>query len=166
MLVTYLCRVTAACALSLPFCLASASAQTVTNKDLSADAAITIATAALAKCKADGYKVSTVVIGRFGEIIVQVRGDGAGPHTMDFAFKKAYTARTSRVASGEMEERLKNNPQIGTQYLPGFTTSRGALPIKIGDDVAGAAGVSGAPGGEKDEACVQTGLDKAADQLK
>ena len=42
----------------------------------------------------------------------------------------------------------------------------GALPIKIGDDVIGAAGVSGAPGGEKDEACVKAGLDKVADQLK
>jgi uncharacterized protein GlcG (DUF336 family) len=55
---------------------------------------------------------------------------------------------------------------MGAQYLTGFTTARGALPIMIGDDVAGAAGVSGAPGGEKDEACVQTGLDKVKDQLK
>jgi uncharacterized protein GlcG (DUF336 family) len=65
-----------------------------------------------------------------------------------------------------MEERLKKNPQMGAQYLTGFTTARGALPIKVGEEVIGAAGVSGAPGGEKDEACVQAALDKAADQLK
>jgi len=85
---------------------------------------------------------------------------------MDNSFKKAYTARTFRIPSGEMAERLKKTPQLGAIYLPNITTARGALPIKIGDDTVGAAGVSGAPGGEKDEACVKTGLDKVADQLK
>ena len=33
-------------------------------------------------------------------------------------------------------------------------------------EVIGAAGASGAPGGEKDEACVKAGIDKVADQLK
>jgi uncharacterized protein GlcG (DUF336 family) len=151
----------AACALAMP-----ALAQTIANKDISVDAAVTIATAAMADCKAKGYKVSATVVGRTGEVILQLRGDGTGPHTMENSFKKAFTARTFRIPSGEMEKRLKDNPQMGAQYLTGFTTARGALPIKIGDDVVGAAGVSGAPGGEKDEACVQTGLDKVKDQLK
>ena len=150
-----------ACALAAP-----ASAQTMAHKDLSIDAAVTIATTAMADCKAKGYKVSATVVGRNGEVMLQLRGDDTGPHTMENSFKKAFTARTFRIASGEMEKRLKDNPQMGAQYLTGFTTARGALPIKIGDDVVGAAGVSGAPGGEKDEACVQTGLDKVKDQLK
>jgi uncharacterized protein GlcG (DUF336 family) len=151
----------AACVLTVP-----ASAQTIAHKDISVDAALTIATTAMADCKAKGYRVSTAVVGRNGEIIVHLRGDSTNPHTMENAFKKAFTARTFRIASGEMEERLKKNPQMGAQYLTGFTTGRGALPIKIGDDVVGAAGASGAPGGEKDEACIKTGLDKIADQLK
>ena len=149
------------CALAAP-----ALSQTLNNKDISADIAVTVATTAMADCKAKGYKVSAVVVGRVGEIIVQVRGDGTGPHTMENAFKKAFTARTFKIASGEMEKRLKDNPQMGAQFLTGFTTARGGLPIKIGEDVVGAAAVSGAPGGEKDEACVQTGLDKVRDQLK
>jgi uncharacterized protein GlcG (DUF336 family) len=150
-----------ACALA-----ASASAQTMARKDLSIDGAVTIATTAMADCKAKGFKVSATVVGRTGEVLVQLRGDGTGPHTMENSFKKAFTARTFSIPSGDMEKRLKDNPQMGAQYLTGFTTGRGALPIKIGDDVIGAAGVSGAPGGEKDEACVQTGLDKVKDQLK
>jgi uncharacterized protein GlcG (DUF336 family) len=145
---------------------APASAQTIAHKDISVEAAITIATTAMADCKAKGYRVSTAVVGRAGEIIVHLRGDGAGPHTMENAYKKAFTARTFRIPSGDMEDRLKKNPQMGAQYLTGFTTGRGALPIKIGDEVVGAAAASGAPGGEKDEACVKTGLDKIADQLK
>ena len=143
-----------------------AFAQTMTGKELTAEAAVTIATTAMADCKAKGYKVSATIVGRVGEVIAQIRGDGTGPHTMENSFKKAFTARTFRIPSGEMEERLKKNPQMGAQYLTGFTTARGALPIKVGDEVIGAAGVSGAPGGEKDEACVQTGLDKVKDQLK
>ena len=151
----------AACALAAP-----ASAQTIARKDLSVDAAVIIATTAMADCKAKGWPVSVAVVGRNGELLVHLRGDGTGPHTMENSFKKAFTSRTFRTASGEMEERLKKNPQMGAQYLTGFTTGRGALPIKIGDEVVGAAGASGAPGGEKDEACIQTGLDKIQDQLK
>ena len=149
------------CALATP-----GLAQTLINKDITADIAVTIATTAMADCKAKGYKVSAVVVGRVGEIIVQIRGDGTGPHTMENAFKKAFTSRTFRIPSGEMEKRLKDNPQMGAQFLTGFTTARGGLPIKIDEDVVGAAAVSGAPGGEKDEACVQTGLDKVKDELK
>src|SRR5260370_8568685 len=144
----------------------SASAQLAVHKDLTANIAVTIAQTAIATCTANGYKVSATILGRNGEVIVQIRGDGTGPHTMENSFKKAYTARTFRIPSGEMEDRLKKNPAMGAQYLTGFTTARGALPIMVGEDVVGAAGVSGAPGGEKDEACVKAGLDKVADQLK
>ena len=145
---------------------APASAQTVAHKDLSIDAAVTIATTAMADCKAKGYLVSATVVGRNGEVMLQLRGDGTGPHTMENSFKKAFTARTFRIPSGDMEKRLKDNPQMGAQWLTGFTTGRGALPIKIGEEVVGAVGVSGAPGGDKDEACVQVGIDKVKDQLK
>lgn len=143
-----------------------ASAQTIARKDLSIDGAVVIATTAMADCKAKGWPVSVTVVGRNGETVAQLRGDGTGPHTMENSWKKAFTSRTFRIPSGEMEKRLKDNPQMGAQYLTGFTTGRGALPIKIGDEVVGAAGASGAPGGEKDEACIQTGLDKVKDLLK
>ena len=143
-----------------------ASAQTITHKDISVDAAVIIATTAMADCKAKGWPVSVAVVGRAGELLVHIRGDGAGPHTMDNSFRKAYTARTTRQPSGELAKRLKADPQLSLVTLPNMVAAQGALPIKIGDDVIGAAGASGAPGGEKDEACIQTGLDKVKDQLK
>ena len=145
---------------------APAGADLLNQKSLSAAIAITIATTAIETCKANGYSVSATVVGRIGELIVQIRGDGTGPHTMENSFKKAFTSRTFRIPSGEMEERMKKNPAMGAQFLTGFTTSRGALPIKFGEEVIGAARVSGAPGGEKDEVCVKAGIDKIASQLK
>jgi uncharacterized protein GlcG (DUF336 family) len=85
---------------------------------------------------------------------------------MDNSYRKSYTARTTRQPSGEMAKRLKADPQLSLVTLPNVVAAQGALPIKIGEDTIGAAGASGAPGGEKDEACIQTGLDKVKDQLK
>jgi uncharacterized protein GlcG (DUF336 family) len=141
-------------------------AQTLSRKDISAEAAMTIAATAIATCKANGYRISVAVVGRVGELILHVRGDGTGPHTMDNSFRKAYTARTFRSPSGDLVKRLKDNPQLSLVTLPNVVAGQGALPIKVGDDVVGAAGASGAPGGEKDEACIKAGLDKIADQLK
>ena len=44
--------------------------------------------------------------------------------------------------------------------------AQGGLPIVVGGDVIGTIAVSGAPGGDKDEACARAGLDKAASTLK
>jgi uncharacterized protein GlcG (DUF336 family) len=136
------------------------------RKDLSLATALTIATTGAEMCKGQGYTVSVTVVGRNGEIIVQLRGDNAPPHTIENSFKKAYTSRTFRVPSGEMAKRLKDNPTAAFVFLSNVAAAQGALPIKIGEDTIGAAGISGAPGGEKDEACVKAGLDKVADALK
>jgi uncharacterized protein GlcG (DUF336 family) len=145
---------------------APASAQLLSHKDLSLATALTIATTAAETCKAQGYRVSVTILGREGQVIVQLRGDEAPPHTIENSQKKAYTSRTFRIPSGEFVQRVKDNPTTGAVHLTGIVAAQGALPIKVGDEVIGAAGVSGAPGGERDEACVKAGLDKVADQLK
>ena len=144
----------------------TASAQLLARKDLSMATSLTIAQTAIATCNTNGYRVSATVVGRNGEVLVQIRGDGTGPHTMENSFRKAYTSRTFRIPSGEMTKRLKDNPTLGTVHLSNIIALAGALQIKIGEETIGAIGVSGAPGGEKDEVCAQAGIDKVADQLK
>jgi len=143
-----------------------AVAQLLTQKSLSAGMAMTIAQTALDTCTKQGYRVSVHVLGRNGEVLVALHGDDAPPHTMENSQRKAYTARTFRISSGEFAQRVKDNPTSGAVHLTGIVAAQGALPIKVGDEVIGAVGVSGAPGGEKDEACAKTGIDKVADQLK
>jgi uncharacterized protein GlcG (DUF336 family) len=145
---------------------APADAQLLARKDLSLAAALTIATTAADLCKSQGYTVSVTVVGRNGEAILQMRGDNAPPHTVENSFRKAYSARTFRVPSGELVQRVKDNPTAPFVHLSNVVAAQGALPIKAGDDVIGAVGVSGAPGGEKDEVCAKAGIDKAADTLK
>jgi len=144
----------------------AANAQLVARKDISSAMAMTMAETAIATCKTNGYNVSANVVGRNGEIIVAMRGDNTGPHTLENSMKKAYTARAQRRSSGDFGDSIKDNFTAGALHLSNIVTARGALPIKIGEDTIGAIGVSGAPGGEKDEACAKAGIDKVADQLK
>ncbi len=148
---------------------APAQAQVLTEKNVSTGIAMAIAHAALESCEKSGFKVSVTVVDRSGQVKLQVRGDGANPHTFENSYRKAYTAKTIRASSAEFVKRFNdpNNPSAKAQAtLPGFIALAGALPIKIGDDIIGAVGVSGAPGGDKDEVCSQAGIDKVADQLK
>lgn len=143
----------------------AANAQLVTHKDITAAMAITMAETAIATCKANGYAVSANVVGRQGEVIVAMRGDATGPHTLENSMKKAYTARAFRRSSGDFADGIKSYT-AGALRLTNIVPARGALPIVVGEDVIGAIGVSGAPGGEKDEACAKAGIDKVADELK
>ena len=88
--------VVSACVMSLP-----ASAQLLNQKSISAAMATTMAQTALDTCKTNGFAVSVTVVGRAGEVLVQIRGDGAGPHTVENSFRKAYTSRTFRTSSAE-----------------------------------------------------------------
>jgi len=144
----------------------SANAQLVARKDLSAAMALTMAETAIATCKTNGFNVSANVVGRNGEVIVAMRGDNTGPHTLENSMKKAYTARAQRRSSGDFGDSLKDNFTAGALHLSNIVTARGALPIKVGEDTIGAIGVSGAPGGDKDEACAKAGIDKVAADLK
>jgi uncharacterized protein GlcG (DUF336 family) len=145
---------------------APAQAQLLTHKDLSLAVAMTIAETAMEKCTAEGYGVSVVVVDRAGDTIVALRGDKAAPHTMENARRKAYTARVFRMPTSQYAEKYAENDTVVRQQvtLPSIIAIAGGLPIKVGDDVIGGAGVSGTPG--VDEPCVQAGLDKVADQLK
>lgn len=141
-------------------------AQLVTHKDLSVTTAVTIAQTAIQTCKTQGYNVSAHVIGRSGEVLVAMRGDDTGPHTLENSFKKAWTARAQRAPSVAFANAVKMNPTVGALHLTNMVPAQGGLPIMVGDDVIGAVGVSGAPGGDKDEACAKAGLDKVASDLR
>jgi uncharacterized protein GlcG (DUF336 family) len=143
-----------------------ANAQLLARKDLSVAIAKTIAETALASCVEKGFACSVVVVDRSGETVVALRGDNAGPHTLENARRKAYTARSFGQSTTEYAKKFADNDPVVRQQvtLPNVIAIPGGLPIKLGKEVIGGAGVSGTPG--VDEPCVQAGLDKVADQLK
>jgi len=142
-----------------------AHAQLITHRDLSYAMALTMASGALDACKARGYPVSVVVVDRGGDTMVALKADGAGPHTMENARRKAYTARTFRMTTQQFIEDMKTRPARREQTtLPGVIAINGGVPIKVGDDTIGGIGLSGSPG--VDEECVNAGIEKVKPQLK
>src|SRR6266852_4817254 len=98
---TFKGQVLAAVALTVA-CIASASAQApLSEKNVSMKMALAIIEGTLEQCTKDGYKVSVVIVDNAGLVRASLRGDGTNPHTMEFARKKAYTARTRGQTSLE-----------------------------------------------------------------
>lgn len=126
------------------------------------------AEAALAACEKQGYHVSVAVVDRAGLVRTLLRGDSAGPHTLDSSSRKAYTAASLGRPTGELVKAISGNPaNEGLRNMnEKILILAGGLPVKAGDEVVGGIGVGGAPGGEKDEVCAQIGLDKIEDRLK
>jgi uncharacterized protein GlcG (DUF336 family) len=145
---------------------APAQAQLLTHRDLSYPLAKAIAEGAVAACAAKTYAVTAVVVDRDGEEIIMLRADGASPTTMENARRKAFTATSYHIATSEYAKRYASgNPVVQQQVtLPGIIAIPGGVPIKVGNDVVGAVGVSGSPG--VDEDCVNAALTQVADQLK
>ena len=154
-------RIATAAALS-----SSALAQgVVTQKSISLPMAQTIANGAIAKCQSMGFKISVSVLDRGGLALAMLRDEGAGLQTVESSDRKAYTALTFRQPSAAIVKRILNEPAVaGFKEYTRVIALAGGLPIKAGDDVIGAVGVSGSPG--KDDDCAQAGIDKVADQLK
>jgi uncharacterized protein GlcG (DUF336 family) len=124
------------------------------------------ATAAIAACTSQGYRETAVVVDADGVERVLLRGDGTGSHTINSAFRKAFTAATFGRATSAWKEAVAQNPETANmQRIDNILFAGGGLPIRAGSDLVGAIGASGAPGFDKDEACAQAGIDKIKDRL-
>ena len=134
-----------ACLLAAPL---PAGAALIMRKDLSHEMALAVAEGAMQACLAKGYATSAVVVDRDGETLVAMRGDGAGPHTVENARRKAYTANTFKQPTAEYAKKLLDPGSVAHQQvtLPSIIAIDGGVPIKVGNDVIGAAGLSGSPG--------------------
>jgi uncharacterized protein GlcG (DUF336 family) len=148
----------------------SAGAQVLSEKNISIKMALTIAETALAEC---GDRVSVAIVDRTGRLKVFLQGDGAAPHNLELARRKAYTAETFGRTSLEWAQRSEAGASGTGQNLQGqralsdVIPLQGGVPIKVGDVTIGGIGLSGAPkGGPQEEACGKAGVDKVADQLK
>lgn len=136
------------------------------EKNVSMAMAMAIIQGTLDQCKADGYKVSVTVVDKAGNVAAQIRGDGTSPHTMEYSRLKAYTARTRGMTSGDFAKQTEDPKMAYLRQIPNTVYAAGGVPIKVGNEVIGAAAASGAPGGDKDEVCVNAGIAKVADALK
>ena len=145
---------------------ASAFAQGLpTQKIVTVDVAHTLVQEAIAKCRADGYKVTATVVDSANVVKALLRDDGARGATVEIGRMKANSVIANGRASGPPPN-LPPGAPVPPPLLPGTTNAIGGLPIMVGDQLVGAISVSGAPGGDKDASCAKAALNKVADKLK
>jgi len=131
--------------------------------------ALEAAQVAIAACKANGYNTTALIVDTANVPIVLLTGDGASPRTPAVAAGKTAITVKYKVASGVIVQRISTDAALKAEVEgnPEIRQARrGALPLMAGGELIGAFAVSGAPGGDKDEACAQAGIDKIASRLK
>jgi uncharacterized protein GlcG (DUF336 family) len=144
-----------------------APAQTLPTHRIPAALAVEAATETVAACARQGYRETAVVLDADGQIIVALRGDGAGIHTLDSAHDKAYTAVSFKNDTLALASRAKGEDSIAPlAKLPHVLFFGGGVVIKLNGEVIGSIGASGAPGGNLDDNCAKAGLNKIRDRLK
>jgi uncharacterized protein GlcG (DUF336 family) len=138
-----------------------------TERNMSLELANQIAAATVAACQANGHAVSATVVDRAGSVRAVQRADNAGPHTLESSAQKAFTSASARNTTLAMMENAQKNPAAANLvHIPGFLLLGGGVPVKVGQEVIGAVGVGGAPGGHLDEQCAVAALDKVKELLK
>lgn len=157
----------AAALLIVSICPARADEALVAYKSLSPELALDLARAALGSCRTSGYQVAVAVVDRFGVTQVMLRDRFAGPHTPLTASGKAWTAVSFKTSTTELNAISQPGMmQSGIRNLPGAVIIAGGLIVEAGGSLAGAVGVSGAPGGDADEACARAGIEAIRDRLE
>lgn len=141
----------------------------ITTHEMSLDMAEKIARGGIDQCRKMGYHTTMVVIDSSGTMKAFLRDDQTGPHTINLAQDKAYTALTlaNRFATSLNFAKARGGT-LGTPMpnIRGVTTVGGGVPIHYHGEVIGAVASSGAVGADKDEICAKAGIDAVADELK
>jgi uncharacterized protein GlcG (DUF336 family) len=147
---------------------AQATAPLVRNERvLSLELANQIAAATVAACSANGHAVTATVVDRAGNLRALQRADNAGPHTLEASRLKAYTSASARNNTLAMMEAAQKNPAAANlKDIPGFLLLGGGVPVRAGNEVIGAVGVGGAPGGHLDEQCAMAALEQVKAALQ
>jgi uncharacterized protein GlcG (DUF336 family) len=140
---------------------AAAAPAVRTERNMSLALANQIAGAAVTACAASGYAVSATVVDRAGGVRAVQRGDNAGPHTLGASERKAWTSASAKTPTLAMMEGAQKNPAAANLVnIPGYLLLGGGVPVKVGNEVIGAVGVGGAPGGNLDEQCANAALEQ------
>jgi uncharacterized protein GlcG (DUF336 family) len=133
---------------------------------LTPETALKAARAALVKCRSDGYQVTVAVVDRAGVTQVVLRDRFAGPHTVRMAVDKAWTAVSFRTNTTDLARATQaGSPQSAIRNRPRVVAGGGGIMIEGAGALLGGIGVSGAPGGDRDDECARAGIAAIQDSL-
>jgi uncharacterized protein GlcG (DUF336 family) len=151
--------------LLLPLALDASAKDVITQRTVSMELARDLAQAAVEACRADAWQVSAVVVNRAGDVQVVLRDSLASRYTMQIAQEKAEAVILSGVSSADFRSN-RGDIRMEMNHVRGILVLEGGVPVRAGGALIGALGVSGAPGGDRDERCALAALDKLQERLE
>ena len=75
-----------------------------TTRSLSVEMASKAVWGAVNECRKRGYSVAVAIVDRGGNLQAYLRDQFAGPHTMETAYRKAWTANSFRQNTSDLAE--------------------------------------------------------------
>ena len=145
---------------------AKADEALIAFKVMTPETALKLAQAALAECRKRSFQVAVAVVDRSGVLQVALRDRFAGMHTPETARRKAWTAVSFRTDTLTMAEETKAGKRdSGARHIADAMMVGGGVPVEAAGSIIGGIGISGAPGGEQDDACARAGIEAIADTL-
>jgi len=127
-------------------------------KQMSMELAAELVRAAVTACRIRGWQVSAVVVDRAGIPQAMLRDTLASRFTIQIAQDKANAVILSGVKSSDFR-RNRQDIREEMDQVDGILVLDGAVPIRAAGSMVGALGVSGAPGGDKDESCAAAAVE-------
>ena len=139
----------------------------VTTQKLDWQTAEKLAADAVSTCAKHGFSVTATVVDPTGHQQVVIKGDTVPLQSLSVSYRKAYTAYSYGMAFGknttsELVAAKLTGPADGSlATVPEVLFIAGGVTLRKADGtVLGGIGVSGAPGGDKDEACALAAVEK------
>ena len=130
------------------------------------EVAVKAVAAAVDACREENAQVTAVVVGPDGTPQALKRDRYAGPHSVETAESKAWTAVSFRTDTIELREStMPGEESYGIQHLDGVTILGGGKQITSEGRIVGGIGVSGSPSGSLDDQCAAAGIEAIQDDL-
>jgi uncharacterized protein GlcG (DUF336 family) len=142
-------------------------ANVIKKHSISSELAQKMANAAVAKAGELGVTENVAILDDGGNLKAFYRMDGAPILSIEIAQNKAYTALFG-VSTQDFFNFIQGEPSLlaGIPTLARVAAYGGGLPIKVGGEVVGAIGVSGAPTVQHDVDCAQAALALVPDAMR
>jgi len=136
-----------------------ASAQLRQQQDVTLAAANRLASGAIEACRRQGRDIAVAVLDRGGNLVALQRADSVGPHNLEAARRKAYTALSTRSSTLELARKAAADPDArNLATLPELLLLGGGLPLRAQGQPLGAIGVAGGGGAVNDDACARAAI--------
>ena len=127
-----------------------------TLESLTQEAAIKGLTYANAIAKEANKKIAVAFLDASGKPILITIADGVGPHNLEAARRKAFTALSTKTPTLILARNASANPDTqNLNTLPELLLLGGGVPIIVNNKVIGSVGIAGAGGPEQDDAIAQ-----------